>query len=123
MVFLDGKKGWVVSDYIKTIDKNFALAFYEKMGNVYRLRIWHPMTTVVDEVFTVESGMEIPKQQTKEDAVVSNLLLHLNTKTDEMYVYDRFREKTIFKVSNVVDAFWVSNFKGLKRIRGHIIIW
>jgi hypothetical protein len=121
--FIDGRKGWVVSDYIKSIDKNFVLAFYEKMDDMYRLRIWHPLTTVVDEVFTLSNGVIPSSQKQREDSVVGALLLHVDQETHEMYVYDRVLEKTIFKVSDVVDAFWVTDYKNLKRTRGHIIIW
>ncbi len=121
--FSDGRKGWVVSDYIESIDKNFVLAFYEKMDDVYRLRIWHPLTTVVDEVFTVSNGVVPSSLRQRKDSVAGALLLHVDQKTHEMYVYDRVLEKTVFKVSDVVDAFWVTDYKNLKHTRGHIIIW
>ena len=120
--FEDKRKGWIVSEYIKSINSNFSLAFYEKIGKLYRLRIWHPSTGGVDEVFTIEnSGDRLVAY--RDDAVAGSLLLHIDRETKVATVTIIKTKNKVFEVENIIDAYWISNYKSLKRIRGHIIVW
>lgn len=120
--FDDKRRGWIVSEYIKSINSNFALAFYEKIGNLYRLRIWNPSTGGVDEVYTIENSSDRTVAYRK-DAVAGSLLLHIDRGTKRATVTIIKSKKKVFEVENIIDAYWISNYKGLKRIRGHILVW
>jgi len=120
--FDDKRRGWIVSEYIKSINSNFSLAFYEKIGELYRLRVWNPATGGVDEVYTIENSGD-RRVAYRDDAVAGGLLLHIDREKKVATVTIRKTKKKVFEVENIIDAYWISNFKSLKKIRGHILVW